>query len=268
MQPISHFQVRGVPGSVNTTNFQGRRVDFWSPRNPTHLLIAHDGQNVFDPRSATRRRTWKMAQTSIKVFEEHGLTPPAIIGVFHSSNKFDPHGRFKDLTPENPFRSNVPAPKDAPFPISELRGNQYQELIADVIVPTITKEIQIEIPFENRAMVGSSMGGLATLNALTLRKELFKTALAFSPHWVIGGSLLVDEIFSNLPKPGQHKIWMSRGDKKLDASYKNDQDYADQLMLNAGWGKSFKSTVYKGAGHNEGAWAKQLADALKFWLSA
>ena len=267
MQPISHFQIRGVPGLVKTASFDGRRVDYWSPLNPTHLLVAHDGQNVFDPSSATRRRTWKMAQTAIKVFESKGLKPPAIIGVFHSSNKSDPHGRFKDLTPQNPFLGKVPPPKDAPFPVSDLRGNSYQELIAEKIVPEISNELGIEIPFENRAMIGSSMGGLATLNALTLRKDFFSTALAFSPHWVIGGSLLVDEMLNELPLPGTHKIWMSRGDKKLDASYKPDQDHADSSMRDLGWGKAFKSTVYKGAGHNEGAWAKQLADALNFWLA-
>jgi predicted alpha/beta superfamily hydrolase len=208
-----------------------------------------------------------MAQTAIKVFETYGLTPPAIIGVFHSSSKVDPHGRFKDLTPQNPFMEVVPAPKDAPFPVTQLRGNEYQSLIAEEIVPVISKALEIEIPFENRAMIGSSMGGLATLNALTLRKDLFKTALAFSPHWVIGGTLLVDEIVREIPKPGNHKIWMSRGDKKLDATYKQDQDYADSIMRILGWGKAFKTSVYKGAGHNEGAWAKQLADALHFWIA-
>ena len=266
MQPISHFQIRGVPGLVRTASFDGRRVDYWSPVNPSHLLVAHDGQNVFDPSSATRRRTWKMAQTAIKVFESKGLKPPAIIGVFHSSNKSDPHGRFKDLTPQNPFSGKVPPPKDAPFPVSELRGNSYQELIAEEIVPEISNELGIEIPFERRAMIGSSMGGLATLNALTLRQDFFATALAFSPHWVIGGNSLVDEVLHKLPKPGKHRIWMSRGDKKLDATYQESQNYADRLMRDLGWHKNYRTTVFKNAGHNERAWSKQLDHAFEFWL--
>ena len=76
MQSISHYQVRGVPGQVQSSLFDGRRVDYWGPQDPSHLLIAHDGQNVFDPKTATRRRTWKMAQTAIKAFDEHGLRPP------------------------------------------------------------------------------------------------------------------------------------------------------------------------------------------------
>jgi hypothetical protein len=69
-----------------------------------------------------------------------------------------------------------------------------------------------------------------------------------------------------LPKPGAHKIWMSRGDRKLDSTYKSDQDFADRLMREQGWRNNYRSTVFKGAGHNERAWAKQVDDAFRFWL--
>jgi len=59
---------------------------------------------------------------------------------------------------------------------------------------------------------------------------------------------------------------MSRGDKKLDATYKQDQEYADSLMHQMGWRSEYKTQIYKGAGHNERAWAKQVSDAFRFWL--
>lgn len=266
MQPISHFQVRGVPGAVNRVSFNGRIVDFWAPDKPSHLLIAHDGQNVFDPKTATFRFTWKMAQSAIKVFEKANLTPPAIIGIFHSSTESDPYGRFKDLTPQEAFQNEVKPLIQTELTLKDLHGNSYQQQIAEQIVPTIAKEIGFEPTFERTAMIGSSMGGLATLNALGIRKDFFATALSFSPHWVLGGKPLVDNLISQLPEPGSHKIWMSRGDKKLDSTYKEDQDYADQKMRNLGWRSNYKSTVYKGAGHNERAWAKQVSDAFRFWL--
>ena len=30
--------------------------------------------------------------------------------------------------------------------------------------------------------------------------------------------------------------------------------------------ENFTSKVFRGAGHNERAWAKQVSDALEFWL--
>lgn len=266
MQVISHFQIRGVPGKVHRSSFNGRIVDFWSPPKPTHLLIAHDGQNVFDPRTATKRFTWRMAQNAIQVFEEHGLTPPAIIGVFHSNSPSDTFGRIKDLTPQNAFQERVKPLVQSNLKISELRGNEYQRLIAEEYVPSICEYLNFKPSFENTAMIGSSMGGLATLNALTLRKDFFRTALAFSTHWLIGGKPLVEELLRNLPTPDRHKVWMSRGDKKLDRSYRDDQHYADKVMRELGWRSNYKSTVYKNAAHNERAWAKQVDEAFRFWL--
>ena len=266
MQVISHYQVRKVPGQVTRVEISGRLVDFWAPPKPAHLLIAHDGQNVFDPRTATRRSTWRMAQNAIKVFEERGLTPPAIIGIFHSSTKDNIHGRAKDLTPQKAFQNGIKPNINTELKLEDLNGDQYQTLIADEIIPTICKSLKYTPEFSTTAMIGSSMGGLATLNALTLRPDLFRTALSFSPHWVIGGKPLVEHILNELPKPGQHKIWMSRGDRKLDSTYKPDQDYADKLMRELGWRSDYRSTVFKNAAHNERAWAKQVDDAFRFWL--
>ena len=266
MQSISHFQIRGVSGQVHRVKIDDRMVDFWAPKNPTHLLIAHDGQNVFDPRTATKRFTWRMAQNASKVFGEHGLTPPAIIGIFHSSSKEDPFGRYKDLTPQRPFQNGVKPLVQSSINLDDLRGDAYQAFIAESVIPKIQSALDVEIPFENRCMIGSSMGGLATLSALTLRHDLFRTALAFSTHWVIGGKPLVQELLGALPNPGRHKIWMSRGDRKLDSTYKEDQEHADKLMHQLGWRNDYKSVLYKKAAHNERAWANQVDDAFRFWL--
>ena len=52
----------------------------------------------------------------------------------------------------------------------------------------------------------------------------------------------------------------------VDATYKQDQEYADSLMHQMGWRSEYKTQIYKGAGHNERAWAKQVSDAFRFWL--
>jgi hypothetical protein len=74
MQEIKRFQVRGVPGEVVRSVFGNRTVDYWLPKQGSdHLLIAHDGQNVFDGKSSTHRgQTWKMAQSAIHVSNELG----------------------------------------------------------------------------------------------------------------------------------------------------------------------------------------------------
>lgn len=54
MKEIKRFQVRGIPGAVTRADFSGRIVDFWAPDGGSdHVLIAHDGQNIFDRKTAT-----------------------------------------------------------------------------------------------------------------------------------------------------------------------------------------------------------------------
>lgn len=269
MQEIKRYQVRGLPGEVNRTAFGQRIVDFWVPEGGSdRVLIAHDGQNIFDRRTATFVYTWRLGQSAIRVAREFNEKPPLVIGIFHSSSKSDPHGRGKDLTPEDPFKNGVKPLVEGTFSSEELRGNEYLSEIFNSIVPTIAEKTNSNLAPEGTAMIGSSMGGLATLYALTRHPEKFATALALSTHWPIGGYPLVDWLTTNIPNDGSRKVWMSRGTKGLDASYPPFQDYADKRMSELGWRDSnFKSKVFHRTTHNERSWASYVDEPLRFWLS-
>jgi len=273
MELIKRYQVRGVPGEVNRVGISGRIVDFWIPRGATnHLLIAHDGQNVFDGKTSTHRRsTWEMAQSAIRVSEQLGHTPPAIIAIWHGGSKQDQHGRAKDLSPQRFFQEDVVVnlTNVVKADLANLRGDQYLNLIFDQIVPEILTAYELDIPITNRAMIGSSMGGLSTLYAGIQRPEQMRTLLALSPHWTIGGVRLVERTVEELPKPGTHKIWMSRGTKSLDAHYPPFQELADRLMKEKGYrvGNDFVTKVYEKSSHNERSWASYLDQPMKFWLA-
>lgn len=273
MERIKRFTIRGIPGTVERVRFGGRFVDYWSPELSTkHLLIAHDGQNVFDRETSTHRRSWKMANSAIRVSEELGLVPPAIIGVFHSRSKENPWGRILDLAPQDPFQNGVSTAESASSEISleDLQGNRYLEQITEEIAPAICEELGLDLSDLNKAVIGSSMGGLASLYAIGKRPDFFTTALALSTHWPAGENALVDALVESLPEPRTHKIWMSHGTRGLDAGYGPFQEYADKKMSEAGWriGENFSTRIYKRSGHNERSWSKYLDDPMKFWLGS
>lgn len=273
MELIKRYQVRGVSGEVSRVEIEGRTVDYWIPKGvPQHLLIAHDGQNVFDGKTSTHRRsTWEMAQSAIRVSEHLGINPPAIIAIWHGGSKQDEHGRAKDLSPQRFFQEDVVvnSVNVVKADLAHLRGDQYLNLIFDQIVPEILSAYELEIPVSNRAMIGSSMGGLSTLYAGIQRPEQMGALLALSPHWTIGGNRLVERTVEELPKPGTHKIWMSRGTKSIDADYKPFQELADRLMKEKGYriGHDFLTKVYEKSSHNERSWASYLDQVMKFWLN-
>ena len=268
MNEVKRFQIRGVPGEVKRVQFGSRTVDYWLPKQAaTHLLIAHDGQNIFDGTTSTHRhQTWKMAQSALRVSASLGINPPAIIGVWHSQTEENPWGRGKDLTPARYFREGLEVHQDFKdiLVADKLESDQYLATIFNEIVPTIAPQVSPT----NTAMIGSSMGGLNTLYALGENSTKFSTALALSPHWPFAGNGLVEVTIGSLPDPGQHKIWMSHGTKGLDAAYPPFQIYADKLLRARGYkNHDFVSKVYNRSGHNERSWAKYLDQPMRFWLA-
>jgi predicted alpha/beta superfamily hydrolase len=246
-----------------------RTVDYVAPQGSEHLIVAHDGQNVFDRKVATNRFTWRLAQQASRIFQEANLRPPTILAIFNSTSDLDPHGRALELTPERFFREGLKVTGKVPpgVTVDHLRGDAYLDDIFESILPIISERESLDIGFAHRALLGSSMGGLATLYEVGRNPDRYSAALAFSPHWVLGGEPLVTRTIQSLPSPGQHKVWMSRGTKKLDREYEPHQLLADRLMTANGWTrKNFMTKIYAGAGHNERAWAKQVSDALRFWL--
>jgi enterochelin esterase-like enzyme len=270
MQEIKRFQIRGVPGEVVRLKFGARTVDYWKPlKGSDKVLIAHDGQNVFDGKSSTHRgQTWEMAQSAIRVSRELGVTTPSIIGVWNSSTKDNPWGRGKDLVPEKYFREGLEVHNDFAKVLEDkslLQSDSYFKEIFETILPALAPEIDPK----NTGMIGSSMGALATLYALAQMPERFSTALALSPHWPFGGNPLVEKTINSLPLPGTHKVWMSHGTKSLDSEYAPFQMYADKLMGERGYQThNFISRVYTRSGHNERSWAKYLDQPLSFWLDS
>lgn len=273
MKIVKRFQIRNLPGQVTRADFDGRTVDYWAPEKATeHLIVTHDGQNIFDPKTATHRQTWNLAQTASRVFTERGLTPPAIIAIFHATTKLNLWGRAQDLAPQQPFQNGSVVAKEPYRAIApeDLRSDEYLERIAMTIIPAISNALKLSPNPEKIALLGSSMGGLATLYGVARYPELFQTGFAFSPHWVIGEYALVDALLTRLPSPERHKIWMSRGTKSLDAKYQPFQDYADQKLRSLGWTDSshFTSRIFTGDRHSERSWRKQVEPALQFWLES
>ena len=270
MKKVKSYRIRGVDGAIHRVEFDGRFVDFWTPtESPEHLLIAHDGQNVFDRDTSTRGSTWRMTHSAVRVSRELGIAPPAIIAVFHSRTEKNPWGRILDLAPQDPFQSGIePVVKNEEIALEDLQGNRYLDQVIEEIAPAIAAEIGMNLESVNKAVIGSSMGGLASLYALGKRPDFFTTALALSTHWSAGDLPLVDALIDALPTPGAHKVWMSRGTRGLDRHYGPSQKHADQKMTGAGWveGEDFISRVYKQSGHSEKSWAKYLDEPMNFWL--
>ena len=281
MIDIEEFQIRGVPGQIHKVKFGNRTVDYWAPEKPgSHLIVAHDGQNILDKRNIGinphQRATWELAQSAIRIAENNGITPPTVICVYHTLYAEDPIGRLKEYTPEKFMNSrdkwmieNYGLYKGSVDEfIGNLSADKLLEEITTQIVPQITSRINHAFEPAHTALLGASMGGLASIYGAITNPDFFHTSLAFSPHWVIGGDPLAQALMSNFPKPGKHKLWMSRGTKGLDANYEGSQIVADRIIRANGYrdGRDLETHVFKRGAHTNATWARYLPQALAFWM--
>jgi predicted alpha/beta superfamily hydrolase len=281
MIEIEQFQVRGLTGAVHKVRFGLRTVDYWAPANPGHhVLIAHDGQNIFDKRNIGinphQRATWELAKSAARIAELNDLTPPTVIGIYHTPYVEDNLGRVKEYTPAQYMSKRedwAPIsyglyPENVDVFLTGLTADQHIENIVTEIVPTITEKIGQTYSPETTAILGASMGGLAAIYAVIRQPDFFHTALSFSPHWIIGGNELAEKMMTAFPEPGRHKLWMSRGTKGLDAKYAESQDLATKLITERGYreGADLKYRTLNRGAHTNATWARYVPDALNFWL--
>lgn len=281
MIDIEEFQVRGVPGTIKKVRFGNRTVDIWAPRNPGgNILIAHDGQNVLDKRNIGinphQRATWELGQSAIRIAEKNNQVPPTLICIYHTLYVEDTIGRLKEYVPaqymsakENWMIESFGLYKeDVSNFLNQLTADQLIDDITKVIVPKVTDRIGQSIDPQKVAILGASMGGLASIYAVIRRPDFFRTSLSFSPHWVIGGDALAEKMMRDFPAPDKHKLWMSRGTKGLDARYEQSQKLADKLIMSRGYKANidFKSRVLNKGAHSNATWARYVPEALDFWM--
>ena len=118
-------------------------------------------------------------------------------------------------------------------------------------------------------VMGSSMGGLISLYAISQYPDVFYGAGCVSIHWSAGRDELVDEMAKMLPDPKSHKLYFDYGTVGLDAGYEPFQLRMDRHLRKAGYDEQNSITrKFEGADHNEAAWHARVEIPLEFLLGS
>jgi len=187
--------------------------------------------------------------------------------VWNGSSHHAPYRRGFELAPQKVMAAGLAVDQRAEqwFDVANLEGDAYLAEITEHIIPQIESLAGSNLPI---AMMGSSMGALATIYALGERPDVFACGLAFSVHWPFAGDPLVDALIDRLPAPSRARLWMQNGTGGLDAQYAQYQTRADARLVARGFvrDRDFVSRVLRRSGHNEWSWARRLPDAIEWWL--
>ena len=262
-------------GKLKHYVFDDHKVIVWVPADvdvTTPVLVMNDGHNLFEPETSTFGATWglleAMQERPVGGSRISSAKKPLIIGVTYKNNDYRVRGI--EYAPTDIVTAHSEILDD--FPDDWMRtganGNEYHELIATKILPTIAAEYGVELARDRTAIGGSSMGSLTSMYAMSKHPEVYGTVLGYSTHWVIGGNKMVDEYIKILPTPGQHRLWSDGGTLGLDADYAPYQAYFREQMAAKGYrlGDDFIETSYPQTGHDELWWAGRVEHPINWWL--
>jgi enterochelin esterase-like enzyme len=273
-------------GVVQSKYTDPRRVVVWLPSGydpkgqKYAVLYMHDGQNLFDTKTAGYGIEWQIDETLDRLIREKKVRPTIVVGIWSTPKRLQeyvPSKAFNGLSPE--YRQKVRALYGGD-PLSD----GYLRFLVTELKPAIDKRFNVKTDRANTAIMGSSMGALISLYAIDEYPEVFGAAGAMSTHWPLvinpDNTPVSDEDYEAvssaferyltpaLPDPRTHKLYFDHGSETLDAVYARYQDRVDAVVARRGyrqWSTSL-SLSFPGQKHNEISWASRVAVPLQFLL--
>jgi predicted alpha/beta superfamily hydrolase len=257
----------------NSKYIPARHVDIWLPPGyddqPTTrypVLYMHDGQNLFRPETSTANIPWGV-DTALAGLTQAGKTRGAIIvGIWNVGA-----ARWSEYLPQKPAETPEGRQFAAHFseklPLPAYSDN-YLRFIINELKPFVDQTFRSAPGQKDTSIMGSSMGALVSLYAMTEYPQIFGGAGCLSTHWVAGEQLIVDYFGSVLPKPGNHKLYFDYGTQTLDAAYEPFQLRMDAHLRAAGYTfeNDWMTLKFDGAEHSERSWRERVHIPLMFLL--
>jgi predicted alpha/beta superfamily hydrolase len=253
-----------------------RQIDVWLPPEYSHapeqrypVLFMHDGQNLFDEVIAFTGIDWGVDEALVRLIDAGKIRAPIVVGVWNIST------RWLDYIPQKPCETpagrvykNEALQNYGLDPESELSTDNYLRFVVQELKPFIDKSYRTLTGRTDTFVMGSSMGGLASLYALSEYPEIFGGAGCLSTHWPAGKDVFLEWFKTHLPKAGAHKIYFDYGTATLDSLYEPYQLQMDHSMRQLGYsqGVDWITMKFSGAEHNEAAWRARVHIPLEFLL--
>jgi predicted alpha/beta superfamily hydrolase len=269
-----------------STQVPTRNVDIWLPDGypedaPYAVLYMHDGQMLFDAATTWNHQEWKADEVAGELIASGRTRPFIIVGIWNGGD-----ARAAEYFPQKPLAKLAAKDRDVLLATTYGEGqrlfsgpvysDRYLRFLVRELKPYIDTHFKVSARREDTLLMGSSLGGLISMYAMSEYPDVFGAAACLSTHWPgrIGDSpdnpvpaVFFDYINRKFPKAGSHRIYFDHGTRTLDESYADRQRLVDGLIRAKDYGEQdFMTRVFPGAEHNETAWATRLAVPMTFLL--
>ena len=201
------------------------------------VIYLQDGQNLFDPTTAFGGKTWRAGE-AMTLLAAAGMDA-IVVAPYHMEAQ-----RIEEYNPFAHWRHG--------------RGAAYVEFVAETLKPIIDHDWRTVPDAGGTVIGGSSMGGLISLYAYCVRRDVFGGAMVMSPSlWVANGAIYGVVANSWCRVAGSTSTTARASSAQPLAALAVEKGYVD--------GADLLYVQGKGDRHTEGAWARRLPRALRFF---
>lgn len=218
------------------------------------VLYMHDGNNLFDRRTAFGGNEWQVDERLEQLIRAQAIEPVIVVGIYNTAH------RMAEYTWEA---------AELDGQIQGGQGPQYGRFLVEELKPLIDKTYRTLPEREHTAVMGSSLGGLISFYLGLHYPQVFSKIGMLSPSIWWKERAVLQEV----PKLSVHlKIWLDMGTREgqqPQVMLKDAQDMA-RALEKQGF-QHFKNLAFhiaEGAGHNEQAWSERIEHPLRFFYSS
>ncbi|TVQ76477.1 MAG: alpha/beta hydrolase [Phycisphaeraceae bacterium] len=260
-----------VVGTLETFQFhsevlgRGRTIRVWlprgyaegSPRSPRFprypVMYMHDGQNLFDAATSFIGVEWGVDETLTELIAAGEVPAMIVVGIDNAGV----------------YRASEYNPEGTEFGGVQNRGDLYLRFVLEELMPEIDRRYRTLQGPEHTGMGGSSFGGNATLYAAMRAPGVFGRILVESPASWIGDNALVKMARAHEGE-WPARVFIAMGDNEYGEATRDAalvaiaRELYEAVRAGRDEEAEVRLVIEPGAGHNEGAWAGRLGDAMRF----
>jgi len=203
------------------------------------VLYMHDGQNIVDPSTSFLGYDWRVDEVADSLIVMKKMEEIIIVGIYNTPDR-------------------LPEYSDSPL------GSAYMNFVINVVKPLVDSTYRTKPDRKHTAVMGSSMGGLASLIFVWKRPDVFGMAGCLSSaFWYDNEKTLKDVEHDSGPKKDV-RIYLDCGGKEKDLV--NGYHRMINILKSKGFkkGKDLEYHLEPDAVHNEQAWAARVWRPLMF----
>lgn len=222
------------------------------------LVLLQDGQNIFDAESSVFGVEWGVDEAAEQLIADQKIKPVIMAAIYNSPN------RISEYTP---------------FPDPEHGGGEadiYRAFLVEELLPFLAEHYSLTTLAEERAVIGSSLGGLVSLFLGWYGTRTFGKIGALSPSLWWGRRSFITGMAGDATPEIRPQIWLDAGteESETDLNGNGVPDLIDDLrtlravLLCHGYqqGQDLIYREVQGGHHDEASWSARIAEVLTYFF--